>query len=319
MTFQELEQARAKYAKKLKIFIIIGLSLFALSIILSLTGVFGFSGSSAFSKFNFFSSAISALVMGVFILAITAVIAVLVTHKDAKAYKALYKAYFVEQSLQKTFTDLHYNHNEGMPKEVLKSTGMIYTGDIYSSNDFTSGKYKDVAFSQADVHIQEVTTDSDGNTQYQTIFKGRWLVFEFPKPFTFRLQVVEKWFGANMKPHKDKTTKRKIERIHTESVEFDKRFKVYAEDGFEAYYILDPAFISHIEDLDNSRKGKLMLCFIDNKLHVALYDNKDMFEPPNPLKTLDEQAEFSKINQDIRAVTDYVDFLKLDRKLFHKQ
>ena len=62
-----------------------------------------------------------------------------------------------------------------------------------------------------------------------------------------------------------------------------------------------------------------MLCFIDNKLHVALYDNKDMFEPPNPLKTLDEQAEFSKIYQDIRAVTDYVDFLKLDRKLFHKQ
>ena len=246
------------------------------------------------------------------------IIGVAAARKDNETYRKLYKAYFVEQSLRQIFTDLHYSHDEGMSKAVLTSTGMISTGDIYSSNDFTSGKYKDVAFSQADVTIQEVHTDSDGDTNYVTIFKGRWLVFEFPKTFTFRLQVVEKWFGANKKPCKDTTIKRKIERIHTESTEFNKKFKVYAEDGFEAYYILDPAFISHIEDLDNTHQGKLMLCFIDNKLHVAIYDNKDAFEPPRPFKPIDEHAEFTKIHQDIKAITDYVDFLKLDRKLFSK-
>lgn len=30
---------------------------------------------------------------------------------------------------------------------------MIYTGDKYQSNDFASGKYKDVNFMQADVKI----------------------------------------------------------------------------------------------------------------------------------------------------------------------
>ena len=59
-----------------------------------------------------------------------------------------------------------------------------------------------------------------------------------------------------------------------------------------------------------------MLCFIDNKLHVAINDNKDAFEPPRPFKPINEQAENEKIYQDIKTITDYIEFLKLDRKLF---
>ncbi len=315
MNFQALEDARIKIAKKIKIIIYIGLALFILAVILAAAGVIG-ANRSAYQGFNIVSMFITMGVAGVFIAVILSIIALIFTYKDYKTYKKLYKAYFVERSLRETFTDLQYNHEQGMPKAILTSTGMIRTGDIYHSNDFTSGKYKDVAFSQADVNIQEEYTDSDGHTQYNTIFRGRWMVFEFPKPFTFRLQVVEKWFTASKKPQKNHDTKRKIERIHTESITFDKKFKVYAEDGFEAYYILDPAFIDHIEKLEATHQGKLMLCFINNQLHVGIHDNKDAFEPPNPLKRLDEQAEFAKIHQDIKAITDYVDFLKLDRKLF---
>ena len=162
----------------------------------------------------------------------------------------------------------------------------------------------------------DVYTDSDGNTQYVTIFKGRWMVFEFPRPFTFRLQVVQRWFNAEKKDKKDKELKRKIKRIETESVTFNKKCKVYAEDDFEAYYILDPNFINQIENLSEATNGKLMLCFIDNKLHVAIYDNKDVFEAPSVFKVIDEQAETEKINHEIKTITDYVDYLKLDRKLF---
>lgn len=246
------------------------------------------------------------------------IIATFCTRNEAKTYKHLYKTYFVEQSLKQHFTEVQYNHEAGMPKTEIQSTGMMRMGSIYSSNDLFSGKYHDVSLKQADVHIQEEYTDSDGNTQYVTIFKGRWMIFEFPKPFTFRLQVVQKRFGAAKKANKNEKTGRKLKRISTESITFDEKFKIYAEDDFEAYYLLDPAFIDHIEKLSEQHGGKLMLCFIDNKLHVAFYNNKDAFETPNPLKKLDEATESAKINQEIKVITDYVDFLKLDHKLFEK-
>ena len=308
MKMEDLESARQSYASKLKRLITIGVIVFMIVAVIS---IIGFS-SSGFSPVFI----VTLPAIGIFITAIFAVIALISTKKDAATYRKLYKAYFVERNLRQIFTDIYYNHEQGMPKEVLKSTDMMRTGDIYRSNDFTSGKYKDVAFSQADVEIQEEHTDSDGDTTYVTIFKGRWMVFEFPKTFSFRLEVVQKWFSAHKKPSKDKTTNRKIEKISTESTTFNKKFNVYAEDGFEAYYILDPAFIDHIEKLSESHKGRLLLCFVDNKLHVGLNDGKDAFEPPSPFKPIDEKTEYQKIHTDIKTITDFVDFLKLDRKLF---
>ena len=142
------------------------------------------------------------------------------------------------------------------------------------------------------------------------------MIFEFKKPFTFRLEIVQKWFNAHRKLPKNPKTNREIIKISTESTTFNKKFKVYAEDGFEAYYILDPAMIDRIEKLSESHKGKLLLGFIDNKLYVAISDGRDAFEPPNPFKPLDESAENQKIISDIKTITDFVDFLKLDRKLF---
>lgn len=307
MEFKDLESAREKYAKKLKTFIAVGLAIFALSIIISLVSL------SNLKSISFVGFLVP---FALIVIAIIAIIAVFATKKDTKTYRSLYKACFVERNLCQIFTDVHYSHELGMPKAVLESTDMIRTGDVYRSNDLTSAKYKDVRFSQADVEIEEESTDSDGNTHYVTIFKGRWMIFEFPKPFTFRLEVVQKWFTASKKLKKNRETNRQITKISTESLTFDKKFNVYAEDGFEAYYILDPAFIDHIEKLSESHKGKLLLCFIDNKLHVAINDNKDAFEPPSPFKPLDEQTENQKIQAEIRTITDFVDFLKLDRKLF---
>lgn len=310
MEYKDLEQARQSYAKKLKKFALIAILSFAFAIITGFVSFFVI-GTPKRSSVLFSLPGIS-----IFVVVLMAVLTIFATRKDAQNYQKIYKAYFVERILHQIFTDVYYNHQEGMPKEVLKATEMIRTGDVYRSNDFTSGKYKDVAFSQSDVEIQEEHTDSDGDSTYVTIFKGRWMIFEFPKKFNFRLEVVQKWFTASKKPRENSTTHRKIEKISTESTTFNKKFKVYAEDGFEAYYILDPAFIDHIEKLSDAHKGKLMLCFVDNKLHVALYDGKDAFEPPNPLKPIDEKAESEKVYHDIKTITDFVDFLKLDRKLF---
>ena len=303
MDFETVEKARLAYAEKIKRGLIIGVIILAVIITIGMSSGGGV-GIVGVVFFLAFFVTLTYFVFNYFL------------YKNEHInYKKAYKGYFVEQNMKKIFTELKYSHELGIPSTVPASTGMIRTGDRFYSNDFTTGKYHDVGFSQADVTIQEEHTDSDGDTYYTTIFKGRWMVFEFPKKFAYRIEVVQKGFPAKKVP-KTGRNGRKFEKQNIESSTFHKKFKIYAEDGFETFYVLDPALIDHIETLSNNYKGKLLLCFVDNKLHVGLHDNKDAFEPPSPLKKIDEQKETEKINLELKTITDFVDYLKLDKKIF---
>lgn len=303
MTFEEVESARKAYHEKIKkewlcFGIILGIITIALLIIGGVHSLL-----MLFGLLIMFSM-------------IYLVVSLLLNREVATKYRESYKSYFVARNLQSVFTNLTYSHNLGLSKDVLKSTGMINTGDVYASNDFASGKYKDVAFSQADVHIQEEHSDSDGDTTYVTIFKGRFMLFEFPKKFSFKLELIGNKFYAYRVPSKNPTTGRKMEKLSTESSEFNKSFKIYAEDGFEAFYLLDPAIIVKIQNLSNLHKGRIILGFINNTLMIGINDGKDSFEPPKVSKPIDEAKENEKVSADIKIITDFVDQLSLDRKLF---
>ncbi|MBR3180106.1 DUF3137 domain-containing protein [Candidatus Saccharibacteria bacterium] len=302
MDYQTVKSAHEAYRKKSTRVYTIGI---IITVLLTLVGI----GSGSF----FFGFFLLFLAYGS-----TAVFAAVYTKNEHKAYRQAYKAYFVEKNLRKIFTINHYDHSAGLNRALLQSTNMVNTGDRYSSNDYTAGLYKDVGFIQADVHIEVEHEDSEGNSSYVTIFKGRWMVFEFPKKFNFRIEVIEKGFRAARIPGKNAKTGRKFERLKLESPEFNKLFKLYSEDGFETFYLMDPSFIHNITKLGQSYKGKLLLCFIDNKLHVGLHDNKDSFEPPKFHQKLDEATENAKVTEDIKLITTFIDELKLDRKIFQK-
>lgn len=299
MDFKDVESARLAYYQKMKkVWLISGVIIVAI-----LIGGFFLIGPFSF-YFAFF-----ALVLAIFINASS-------TQPLATKYKKAYKAYFVEKNLRSTFSELSYSHDKGLSKDFLKSTNMINTGNRFSSNDYTVGHYKNVLFTQADVHIETEHTDSDGDTTYITIFKGRFMVFEFPKKFNFKLELIGKKFAAYRVPGKNAETGRKMQKISTESNEFNHTFRIYGEDGFEAYYILDPAFMVKLMDINERYKGKILFCFIDNHLIIGLDDGKDSFEPPRAFKSIDEAAENEKISSDIKVITDFVDQLSLSHNLF---
>ena len=295
MKFEDVEAARITYANKTSKYMLVSVIIaFAVAIITSV-------GSRSFILYG--------VVSGLLVFGIGAVITALLTRKEAIAYKKTYKGYFVERNLKNIFTDLKYTHQDGISSSLLKSTGMINTGDVYSSNDLTIAKYKNIGFVQADAHIQTESTDSDGNTTYTTIFKGRFMIFEFPKKFNFKLELIGKRFGAYRIPSKDQNTGRKMVKIETESPEFQHFYKVFGQDGFETFYILDPAFIVKLQDIAEHYKRKVLLGFYDNKMLVALNDGKDSFEPPKPYKPINEQIETEKVAKDIKIITDFVDII----------
>lgn len=238
----------------------------------------------------------------------SALVVAFTADKESTAYHQAYKAHFVEKSLAATFTNLRYNHAAGFDRKLLEATGMIKTGDIYHSNDLTIAQYKNVPFVQADAHIEEEYTDSDGDTHYVTIFKGRFMLFQFPKQFSYKLELIGKPFKAAKVP-KQTTGGRKMIQIKTESSEFNRTFKIYAEDGVEAYYLLDPAYMTRIQAIADAHKHNLFLGFMNNALLIGINDGKDSFEPPNPKQPINEAAEIAKVTADIKVITHLVDLL----------
>lgn len=237
------------------------------------------------------------------------------TAKDADAYRKAYKAYFVEKELHKYFTGVKYWHDVGLSKNTLLATGMIPTGDSYSSNDLVIAKYKEVGFAQADVCIKVEHTDSEGDTYYVTIFRGRFMIFEFPKKFDFRMMILGR---RNAVVRNSGQYIKKFRKIETESSKFNKTFSVYAEDGVEAFYILDPAFIEKIQSIGDRHQNKVQFYFFGNKLFVGLNDGNDSFEPPKPSSRINEKEEIKKVAEEIEVVIDFVNKLRLSRGLFIK-
>ena len=300
VNFNTVENARKAYHEKLvHHWIIVGI-IAAIALILAIP----------LATFASFFVAFFAFTLGAIIIAFT-------TKKEADAYRAAYKSYFVERNLASIFAGLKYQHNVGLNRDLLRASEMVYTGDVYASNDLAQANYKGVNFVQADVHIQTEHTDSDGNTTYVTIFRGRYMIFEFPKKFSFKLELIGKRFGSSARvPGKNKTTGRKMDKLKTESGDFNGAFKIYAEDGFEAFYLLDPAFMEKIMKISDAHKNRVLFGFLNNTLLIGLNDGKDSFEPPKSSRPIDEKAETEKVSADIRVITDFVDMLSLDKKLF---
>ncbi len=296
MTFEDVEKARKKYKRKLIITILI--SLFIVVFIILTSGpsslVFAILVAVGFGKINVIT--------------------------DENRYTSAFKKYFVRNALKKVFTDLKYMPESGISRKAIEKTGMMHMGDIYSAEDFVSGKYKDISFRQSDINIKKKIVigyeDGEPVTCETTIFNGRWMIFEFNKNFKADVQVCQKGF-KNSNSHSSIFSDLKYQKVQMDSDEFNKMFSVYAENPHDVFYIITPHIMEGILRLAYECEGqKIMLCFVDNKLHVGLYDYKDSFEISSCLFKIDEEEVNKNILSYIQKITIFVDELELDKELF---
>ncbi len=259
----------------------------------------------------------SSIFAGIFVIIVGIVVTVIASNGIIKKFTIEFKNTFVLKALQNSFDNLVYEPEKGLDESIIRNTQMMYMGDRYSSNDLIYGTYKNINILQADVHIEEEheSTDSDGDTTttWVTIFMGRWMIFDFNKVFKANIQVSQKWFGNSKISNWGAETKYK--KVMMEDQAFNNEFKVYAQSEHEAFYILTPQLMEKIRTLSDKISGKLLLCFIDNKLHVGIQNNKDSFEH-SIFKKINVEEVMNEISRDIKLITDFVDELDLDNDLF---
>ena len=240
----------------------------------------------------------------------------LITNKNVREYKKIYKQNITLETFKCVFTDVDYSPNLGLPESVISSTKMMNTGDRYHSNDYISAKYKEINFECADVYIEKKYRDKDGHTHYITIFKGQWLIFDFNKTFKANVQICEKSFRGDKRG--DLFSDEVYEKVKMEDVDFNKTFKIYAENEIDAFYVLTPNMMEKIKKLNNELHGNLLFCLINSKMHIGLHNSKDLFEP-NVYKKINLEEEKQRILKDIKIITEFVDILDLDNDLFKRR
>ena len=73
--------------------------------------------------------------------------------------------------------------------------------------------------------------------------------------------------------------------------------------------------MENIKKINNKISGHLLFCFIDSKLHIGLYNNKDTFEASIFSKVNEEQAK-EKVTAEVNNILDFINILNLDNTLF---
>ena len=214
--------------------------------------------------------------------------------KPYMEFKTKYKEMFVQSNLEGVFDNLNYQPNIGISRDIIKNTQMMQMGNRYHSNDYIEADYNGVHFIQSDVCIQEETQDSENRSHTETYFRGRWMIFDFNKEFKANVQVVQNGFKHSKRKRFFGKEEEKYKKVEMEDVTFNKEFKIFAQNEHDAFYILTPQMMERIRNIANNIEGYLILCFIDNTLHVGIHTNRDSFEP-SMMKEIDPEVEKQKI------------------------
>ncbi len=254
---------------------------------------------------RFMSIMIAVLFMGA---GVATIISVIRYNKRYKEYRDAYKQYFSEKALAKTLDKYEYHPKLGIEKSTLKELNCLHFGNIYRSEDLVIGEHHRVKLSQADLEIIYEQHTKDGTVR-ETYFKGRWTIAAYPKKFESKLIIV----GSRLRGFVRCPSG--FHQTEVESIEFNKRFKIYAKDGREMFYLLNPKIIERMQELAEKYSNYIVFVFDDQKLHIGV-NAPNSFEPPRTSGPLDEVNEVNRLAEEASLITKLIDELDLDKKLF---
>jgi|LSQX01.1.fsa_nt_gb hypothetical protein len=209
------------------------------------------------------------------------------------------------------FSEMKYLPYHKIDMEKITLTGLVKKPDLYSGEDYIEGKYKNVFFEVSDAILkEEVQTHSSSGTStthYETYFRGRWYIYYFDKPIEGLLQI------AQRRPHNT----RKLRKIETESIQFNKKFRVYTNNQEMAFYLITPLMLERLMLFEKANRGKICLGFIKNQLHVGVNDAKDYLELK--FKKPINREDLQYLIDDFELISNIIDEFRLYTPKFMKR
>jgi hypothetical protein len=245
----------------------------------------------------------------------------------AAQYRTGFKM-LVMPHIVRSFGDLTYYPDSGIPESDFRACQMFRSPDRYKCEDMVIGKLGETSLRFSEVHAEYRTqsTDSKGNTrtEYHTIFKGLFVIADFNKNFNGVTLVLpdtaEKMlgrFGKSLQALGARLSFSSRELVKLEDPEFEKQFVVYGNDQVEARYLLSPSLMRRLMDFRAKCRDGFHLAFFANHIYLAIPLNDNWFEPPMG-QTLNMEA-LAPFTQQLLFATGIVEDLDLNTRIWSKQ
>lgn len=224
------------------------------------------------------------------LLAVLGIICIVINSSIKGKVSLKFKNEFIIDLVKETYPGCVYNLKGGIEIGSIMEPRLFKGPDKYFVEDYLKSSYDGVAFEMCDFDFQErrITTDSKGHTTttYVTYAKGRFMIFDYKREFNQVLKVVENDYLS--------LSTRGLEKIETESVDFNKKFKVYTSNSLTAFYVLTPQIQLKLLELESLFRGSIYLAYMNGKLYVAICDNVDILDVDASEKITLETLEILK-------------------------
>lgn len=194
--------------------------------------------------------------------------------------------------------------------------------DRYHSEDQVFGSSGKTRFNFSEVHAEykTVTQTKNGRQEHwHDIFKGIVFCADFNKNFNGHTLIEPKGIGNMLGTWLyGGAYNSTMKVVKLENPDFSKEFITYSEDQIEARYILTPAMMDRLCELNNRCEKTITLSFTGSVMFIAFPLDKNYFEPP-VFKTLLDSELLKEDLEVIRFMYGIINELDLNTRIWGKE
>lgn len=209
-----------------------------------------------------------------------------------------------------------YKATHFISPDLIKHSGLTGKNRAIYGKNLIEGKHGDTQFSFSNINIS-----SEGHKSQSDVFGGMIVVIDFHKNLQGKTLVfpdlaqntLGSWLGKKIQSFGWKG----LNLVYLEDPIFEKFFAVYSTDQVEARYILTPHMMSNMLLLKEKYGHHFSFSFMQGTLLIAI-DNVSPFESSLNVPILPD-GTFYHFNKAIDLVTDVIDILQLNTRIWSKQ
>jgi len=240
-----------------------------------------------------------------------------------QVYIAEYKQYVIKEMVKMLAPSLQFDAAAHISEEEFnRSILFSEKASKTEGEDLIYGKIGEtqIKFSEITCYYKTYQQGETGRKEeiLNDLFKGIFFVADFNKNFKTKTLVLpdglEKLIGqaARSLQSIDKSL------VQLENPEFEKYFRVYAQDTIESRYLLSPAFMERIINFRKKTELKFSFSFAHSNIYMAIPMKKNMFEPPI-YKNICDDTFINETIEFLQIMISIVEELNLNTRIWSKQ
>ncbi len=240
-----------------------------------------------------------------------------------KDYTDEFKIKVIKPLISAIDNQLNYSSSMYVPQRTFERSELFTaTVDRLSGNDHVKGLIDGTKIEFSDLHAEQRHKNSKGKESWSTIFRGLFIVAEFNKNFIGKTVILpdsaQNTFGDLIGGWLQSKNMGRDELVKMDNNEFEKEFVVYSTDQIEARYILSHSLMQRLLSFQKKSKHPVYISFIGDSIHMAIYYDKDLFEPSIFHSLLKYKIAMEYVST-LHLAIGIVDELKLNKKLWSKR